>query len=132
MIFQGPLTINWHDWRFGWHPTIENGEIGNSRTHDDPKRIDCWINQHIHVKGRPDWIFVKVFCHGGQDYDAVLSEQSDKMHFYLESNYNDGENYQLHYVTAREAYNIIKAAEEGKSGNPNQYRDHIIMPPYNR
>ena len=38
----------------------------------------------------------------------------------------------LHYVTTREAYNIAKAAEAGKSGNPNDYRDYIIPPPVNR
>ncbi len=36
MIFGGPLTINWRDWRFKWHPMIENGEIGRSCTHGDP------------------------------------------------------------------------------------------------
>jgi hypothetical protein len=35
-------------------------------------------------------------------------------------------------VTAREAYNIVKAAEAGKSGNPNDYRDFEIAPPANR
>ncbi len=38
----------------------------------------------------------------------------------------------LHYVTAREAYNIVKAAEAGKSGDPNDYRDFEIPPPANR
>src|SRR5262249_32297077 len=38
----------------------------------------------------------------------------------------------LHFVTAREAYNIVKAAEAGHSGNPNDYRDYLIPPPANR
>jgi len=46
----------------------------------------------------------------------------------LEIKYNDGQNYVLHYVTAREAYNIVKAAEYGLEGNPNQFRDFIIQP----
>ncbi len=45
------------------------------------------------------------------------------MHDHLERVYNDGSNYVLHYVTAREMYNIIKAAEAGRSGNPREYRD---------
>ncbi|CAN2045903.1 conserved hypothetical protein [Candidatus Magnetomoraceae bacterium gMMP-13] len=129
MIFEGPLLINWHDWRFKWHPTIENGEIGRSCSHYDPKRIDSWIRQGIHVKGCPEWIFVKVFCHGGQDYKAVLSEATDNMFSYLETKYNDGIRYCLHYVTAREAYNIVKAAEDGKKGNPDQFRDYVIPNP---
>src|SRR5262249_39602993 len=40
--------------------------------------------------------------------------------------------FRLHFVTAREAYNIVKAAEAGLSGNPNDYRDYEILPPANR
>jgi len=124
MIFEGPLLINWSDWRFGWHPMIENGEIGRGCTHDDPRRIDSWIRTGIHVRGRPEWVFVKVFCHGGQDYQSVLGEATDRMFTYLEDKYNDGNKYKLHYVTSREAYNIVKAAESGKEGDPNNYRYH--------
>jgi hypothetical protein len=35
----------------------------------------------------------------------------------------------LHYVTARELYNIVKAAESGAGGNPGAYRDFVIKPP---
>jgi len=132
MIFEGPMTINWYDWRFIWHPLIETGEIGSSCSHGDPKRIDAWIRQHIHVKGRPEWIFVKIFCHGGQDHESVLGEHSEKMFSYLEDRYNDGKEYCLHYITAREAYNIVKAAEDGMTGNPDQYRDYVIPHPSKR
>ena len=47
----------------------------------------------------------------------------------LERSYNDGSRYVLHYVTAREAYNIIKAAEAGKSGDPGAWRDFVLPPP---
>lgn len=132
MIFEGPLTINWNDWRFKWHPTIENGEIGQSLSHDDPIRIDSWVRQGIHVKGRPDWVFVKVFCHGGQDHESVLGDVTDRMFTYLESSYNDGTKYKLHYATAREAYNMAKAAEDGLSGDPNNFRDYLIPHPSKR
>lgn len=132
MIFEGPLSINWSNWHSKWHPTIENGDINNNCLHSDGKRIDAWVEQNIHVKGRPEWIFVKVFCHGGQDYKAVLGESTDAMFNYLENKYNDGLQYKLHYVTAREAYNIVKAAEDGKSGDPNDYRDYIIPHPLKR
>jgi len=132
LIFEGPFSINWRDWRFKWHPAIEDGDIGKSCTHWDPVRIDSWIRQGIHVRGRPDWVFVKVFCHGGQDYQYVLGKETDRMFSYLEKKYNDGSNYVLHYVTSREAYNIVKAAEDGKSGDPNQFRDYLIPHPLNR
>lgn len=129
MVFTGPLLINFDDWRFKWHPLIENGEIGKSLTHADPTRIDAWVRAGIHVKGRPEWIFVKVFCHGGQDCQAVLGDTTDRMFSYLEEKYNDGTRYRLHYVTAREAYNIVKAAECGKSGDPGRYRDFESQTP---
>ena len=35
----------------------------------------------------------------------------------------------LHYVTAREVFNLVKAAEAGKSGDPNPFRDFVLPPP---
>jgi hypothetical protein len=35
----------------------------------------------------------------------------------------------LHYVTAREMYNIARAAMDGHAGNPNQYFDYVVKPP---
>ncbi|MBL4868559.1 MAG: hypothetical protein JKY67_19515 [Pseudomonadales bacterium] len=132
MIFQGPLTINWTDWRHKWHPTIEDGDINHIPTQGDPKRIDAWVRQAIHVEGKPEWQFVKIFCHGAQDHQSVVGPATDKMFSYFESKYNDGKKYRLHYVTAREAYNIVRAAEDGKSGNPNGYRDYKIPHPLKR
>lgn len=129
MIFQGPLTINWRDWHFKWHPRFESGEINGDGTQSQERRIDSWVRQRIHLPGRPDWVFVKVFCHGGQDCMHIVGEQTDRMFSYLEERYNDGTRYQLHYVTAREAYNIAKAAEAGCEGNPNDYRDYLIPHP---
>ena len=132
MIFQGPLTINWKDWRYKWHPAIEDGDINYKANHADPRRIEAWIRQAIHVRGRPEWQFVKVFCHGAQDHAAVVSDETDRMFDYLEAKYNDGEKYRLHYVTAREAFNIVRAAEDGKSGNPGDFRDYVIPHPLER
>lgn len=61
--------------------------------------------------------------------DVLLGKPIDDMFTYLENNYNDGENYVLHYVNSREMYNIVKAAEDDKDGNPNQYRDYILPRP---
>lgn len=129
MLIQGPLALNWKRRKWGLLPRIENGCIlGNNPGRSD--RVDLWVQQHIHVQGRPEWIFIKVYCHGAQedDIDALLGGGADRMHSYLESKYRDGERYRLHYVTAREMYNIIKAAEAGRVGNPTQYRDYLIKP----
>ena len=51
------------------------------------------------------------------------------MHQALARDYNDGRRWALHYVTAREMFNIAIAAMEGHTGDPGQYRDHVIPPP---
>jgi len=129
MIIEGPLTINCRDWRHMLYPKIEYGDISKN---DPPAatRVDQWVRCNIHVKGRPEWVFVKIYCHGCYDstMEVVLGDCMDGMFTYLEDRYNDGVNYMLHYVTSRQAYNIIKAAEDGKRGNPGMYRDYLIKP----
>ncbi|MFT4257834.1 MAG: hypothetical protein QM599_12915 [Pseudoxanthomonas sp.] len=130
MILQGPLGLNWKSRRFGLIPRIENADIRRSSP-PTPDRVDAWVRTGIHVEGRPEWVFVKIHTHGTQEpsMDTVLGEPAERMHQYLQSRYNDGVNHVLHYVTAREMYNIAKAAEAGCSGNPNLYRDHELPPP---
>lgn len=129
MLIQGPLALSWKRRKFGIFPRIENGCIQRSSP-GTPERIDLWVKQHIHVKGRPEWIFAKVYCHGAQeeDIDTLLGESAHRMYSHLETKYNDGNRYLLHYVTAREMYNIVKAAEAGEDGNPTQYKDYMIKP----
>ncbi len=132
MIIQGPLMLNWKNRKWGLLPRIENADI---RTSYPPSvdRIALWMEAGVHVQGRPEWLFIKVHTHGTQenDMDALLGKPVDDMFSELENNYNDGEKYVLHYVSTREMYNIIKAAEEGKTGNPHEYRNHILPPPKN-
>jgi hypothetical protein len=60
--------------------------------------------------------------------DTLLGKPFEEMNEYLLDKYNDGENYVMHFVSAREMYNIVKAAESGLEGNPNEYRDYSIPP----
>ena len=94
-------------------------------------RVDMWIDAGVHVAQRPDWIFVKMWTHGAQseeDIAANLGVGMDAAMFYLETRYNDGKKYVLHYVTAREAYNVARAAAAGETGDPVQYYDYEIKP----
>lgn len=122
MIVQGPLALNWR------RRKIENSGISldNPPTSD---RIDLWVDQKIGVIGKPEWIFVKVYAHGAQDKNLKdeYFKNLSSMFAYLEEKYNDGENYKLHYVTAREMYNVIKAAEAGENEDPGQYRDYEVI-----
>lgn len=130
MIVQGPLRLNWRERRFGVLPRIEASDVRRGCP-PTAARVDAWVKTGIHVEGRPEWVFVKVHTHGTQeqDMDTLLGTAADAMHSYLERAYNDGDRHVLHYVSAREVYNIIKAAEAGKSGNPNEYRDFELPPP---
>lgn len=129
MMIQGCLGIRWKGRKRFLVPSVDDGEIaGNNPPTKD--RIDFWVKTGIHIKNRPEWIVVKVFTHGApeREHKVLLGEPIRKMHSYLQSRYNDGINYQLHYVTARELYNIIKAVEAGESGNPGDYRNYKLSP----
>ena len=133
MIVQGPLALNWRRRKWGLLPRIENADV-RAGDPPEPERIDLWVRQAIHVAGRRDWVFVKVHTHGTQDrdIDTLLGDAADRMFTHLETRYNDGDEHVLHYVNAREVYNIVKAAEDGRTGNPAQYRNYRLPAPRNR
>jgi len=130
VIVQGPLGLMWSRPKFGFIPRIENADVRTSSP-PTPARIDAWVRTGIHVEGRPEWVFVKVHTHGTQerDTDTVLGRPMREAFEYLGSRYNDGTNWKLHYVSARETFNIIKAAEAGAAGDPGAYRDFIVKRP---
>jgi len=130
MIIQGPLGLRWNSRKFGIFPRIENSDL-RTVCGPTPDRIDAWVRTGIHVHGRPEWIVVKVHTHGAEDcdMDTLLGAPMDAAYTHLETRYNDGRDWKLHYVSARETYNIIKAAEAGLEGDPGQYRDYCIARP---
>lgn len=124
MIFQGPMYIDWIRGR------MEYAAIEGSAPYS-PKRIDYWLRAGVHVKGRPQWVFIKLHTHGMQSMDSLLSSGLDAMFTDLEERFKRPP-YRLHYVTAREAYNIVKAAEAGVNGEVGAYRNFSIPAPANR
>ncbi len=130
LLIQGILGLNWKVRKKGVFPQIENSDVRRTFP-PTPNRVDLWVDQGIHVEGKPEWIFIKIHTHGAQDgdMDTLLGEPIKEMHRHLTTQYNDGEDYALHYVSAREMYNIIKAAEAGEEGNPNTFRDYVLAPP---
>ena len=133
MIIHGPLGLNWNARKKGIFPRIENSEISFNNP-GTQQRIKSWKKTNIHIKGRPEWVFIKLHCHGGfrNQVDALIGDKGKLMHQHLKTIFRDNPNYRLHYVTARECYNIIKAAEAGETGYPNNYRNYIIPPPASR
>jgi hypothetical protein len=138
LIMQGPLMI---DRRLGkrksvWpYVRIENAALttANPPTMD---RLYLWQQADIAVRGRPDWIFIKLHCHGmdPRDEQAMLGAP---MRQFLEELTTDsrgagGGERRVHFVTAREMVNIAIAACDGCEGNPGDYRDYrfrLITPP---
>jgi hypothetical protein len=128
MIVQGPL-----------HPFFFDNKMIKLRTPNDSidgnppvtnNRIDYWVKTGIHIKGKPNWIFIKTHTHGATDSKAVLGDEMEMILSHLETKYNDDKYFVLHYTTAREMYNIIKAVESGATEeNPELYRDYLIKKP---
>ncbi|MCX5747749.1 MAG: hypothetical protein NT062_35235, partial [Proteobacteria bacterium] len=107
---------------------LENGAL----TGDDPpnaERVATWIKAGIHIEGKPEWTFVKVHTHGAIEKTAasLLGADGRAMHQALAQAMRSGT--KLHYVTAREMFNVARAAMDGKPGDPNQYFDYVIPPP---
>lgn len=130
MLIQGPLGFNFSSRKFGLIPRIENADVRTSCP-PTPDRVDNWVRTGIHVEGRPEWVFVKVHTHGTQerDTDTLLGRPMREAFEHMQRRYNDGRDWKLHYVSAREMYNIAKAAEAGLQGDPGQYRDHVVPRP---
>src|SRR5215510_16333488 len=131
MIFQGPLVL-----APSWNPQRLFLDVDDANIHAampaSPARVRRWVKARILVPERPDWVFVKVFSHAvssKDDEDATLGEDFESALDELERHYNDGQRYVLHYVTAREAYNLAMAAASGAKGDPSAYLDSEI-PPY--
>jgi hypothetical protein len=131
LIFEGPLVIAPAFDPKRLFAVVDDGDV-HPAVPSGARRVDYWMRSAIHVKGRPDWQFIKVHGHTAQD-DASATEtlgpHFDAALSHFEKAYNDGRHYVLHYVTAREAYNLARAAADGKTGDPCQYYDYLI-PPY--
>lgn len=105
---------------------VENGNL-TSRNPPDLDRLKLWKQAAIAVKGRPDWLFVKLQCHGmdPRDQDVMLGGAMRKfLRELIEGAQQRSET--LHFVTAREMVNIIMAACDGREGNPGEYRDYRL------
>jgi hypothetical protein len=130
MIFQGPLIFAPSLSLRHLFVDLDDGDIHASQ-HASPTRADRWVRANVHVPQRPDWVFVKLFSHGistSGDAEACLGDDFHETLSYLERAYNDGTRYLLHYITAREAYNLARAAAEGATGEPQQYLDAYVKP----
>ncbi len=125
LMVEGPLMLNFASPE-GRLIRIENGAL----TWNNPPnmhRLRIWKRAAIAVKGRPDWLFVKLQCHGmdPRDQEVMLGAHMRKfLHDLIEGAQQRSET--LHFVSAREMVNIILAACDGREGNPGEYRDYRL------
>lgn len=128
LLIQGPLAIRFKRDKFLIKPKIESGEIG-VKTHPTLERFKVWVEQHIHVKGKPEWIFIKLFSHGGPTYNAEILLGDPMLKFFdeLREFLDYHPSIKLHFVTAREMANIVKAAEDNQPGDPEEYRNYKLI-----
>jgi len=124
LIFQGPLMLARRE-NESAAIYIENSSISD-RTPPTMRRSRLWRKAGICVKGRPEWVFVKLHCHGmdPNDLASMLGEPIRRFLRELTAHAKEENGYLVHFVTAREMTNIALAACDGRQGNPGEYRDY--------
>jgi hypothetical protein len=77
LMMTGPLVFDWKRRKQGLPvPRIEEGVLTANCTFNR-RRFDLWRNANIAVEGRPDWVFIKLYCHGffPGDEEATTARQ---------------------------------------------------------
>ncbi|WOO41414.1 hypothetical protein [Rubellicoccus peritrichatus] len=130
LLIQGPAALNWKKRKGGIIPRIENADLCGTNP-PSSLRADLWLKQHIHIPGQPNWVFIKLHTHGCLEGNmpALLEEPMKNTLDYLTQLAQKPDEVCLHFVSAREMYNIARAAIAGKSDSPNNWRDYIYKPP---
>ena len=130
IIFTGPLLLDWRrSTSFVPRPRVETGDI-TRKAPLDVERFNLWRSARIGVRGRPDWIFIKLFCHGffeGDQPTLVGERMREFWERVFEVSQANGA-FRIHFATAREAFNMAYAAVDGYAGDPGKYRDYKLTP----
>lgn len=129
LIFTGPLVMNWTRRLHGFpFPRIEEGALAANQP-GDLMRLNRWMSANVTVKGKSDWIFIKLYCHGffDQDQDACIGEGARGLFSEIIEHGEKSGNYTVHFASARESFNLVMAAIDGKNGSPNDFRDYKLQ-----
>lgn len=131
MLIQGPLVLDWNRRKYGVFPRLENGCIQGSQP-ARIERLDRWLQAGVQVPSRQDWFFVKLHTHGceEQNHDVLLGQPMVRFHETLAQRADDNLHFHYHYVTAREMYNLVKAAESGYQGSVANALDFELASPF--
>jgi hypothetical protein len=128
MLIQGPLAFDWTRRKAGVLPRIENGCLQASQP-PHVRRLEAWLRACVRVPTRPDWFFVKLHTHGATEAnrEVLLGEPMVEFHRALARRATVDPNFHVHYVTAREMYNLARAAEAGWKGSVADARDFQLV-----
>jgi hypothetical protein len=128
MLIQGPLLLDWDRRKWGVLPRIENACLQASQP-PSLARLKRWLKARVQVPSRPDWFFVKLHTHGANEANqgVLLGEPMLAFHRLLAQLAADDPHFHYHYVTAREMYNLAKAAEAGWKGSVRSARDFAMV-----
>ena len=124
LLVEGPLLLNWESRKFGLLPRIENANLQASQP-PSAQRLELWLKAAVRLPGRPDWLFLKLHTHGAPEPNqrVLLGEPMVRFHELLEARARQQSGFTYYYVTAREMYNLIKAAEGRWRGTVAEARD---------
>ena len=129
VLFTGPLVFDWRQRRRGLPiPRIEDGMLAANYPLEQA-RLDHWRGANVAVRGRPDWVFIKLSCHGFFDFDQPTTIGESIKRFLAETiEYGQRSGaFEVYFASAREAFNIAMAAVEGLEGAPSLYRNHWLQ-----
>jgi hypothetical protein len=124
LIVQGPLVTDLPRTLRHVQPFLENGAFSGANP-PTMHRLSLWKQAQVRVQGRPDWLFIKLFCHSMNptQKDAVMGDSFRRFLTAMVGGAADRKE-KLHFVAAREMANILLAACDGREGNPGGYRDY--------
>jgi|SRR5271157_508195 len=128
MLIQGPLVLDWRRRKWGLIPRVENGCIQSNQP-ASIERLPAWLQAGVQVSGRPDWFFVKLHTHGAPEWNQKVLLGDAMIHFHedLARHARSNVNFHFHYVTAREMYNLVRAAEDGWQEPVASARDYCLV-----
>lgn len=128
LMVQGPLLLDWARKKWGIFPGIENACLQSSQP-PSVDRLWQWLKARVQVASRPDWFFIKLHAHGApeHDHEALLGEPMRQFHADLATLAKENPKFHFHYVTAREMFNLIKAAEAGYTGPVADALDWVLV-----
>jgi hypothetical protein len=128
VLLTGPLSFDWGRRKKGLPvPRLDDSSVAANYP-PSLARLARWRAANIHVEGRPEWLFIKLFCHGFFDGDESVVI-GDEMRRFLEDALELSERtreFKLHFASARESFNIAMAAVDGHRGDPHLHRDYLL------